>query len=370
MNRLLAIIIKELQQMRRDRMTLAMMIALPVMQILLFGYAIDTDVRNIPTVIYDQDHSAGSRDLVAGLEQTGFYDMIGNVRDYDEIADALRSSRARVALVIPSGYHADLLAQRRTTLQLVVDGSDPQIVASATQSAAGLVGARSAAVQASALGVEGGPLIQLEATNWYNPELRTAVFVVPGIVGVILTMTMVMLTAMAIARERERGTLEALIVSPVRSVELTLGKIIPYIGVGFVQVTLVLITGRIVFDVPFEGSIPLYYAMTFIFVAASLAVGLVFSTIAKTQQQAMQMSFFFLLPNILLSGFAFPWEGMPTPAQWLSEALPLTHYLRISRGIILKGTSLADVHNEVWWLCGTLVVLMGIATTRFTKKLG
>ena len=206
MSRLLAIIVKELRQMRRDKMTVAMMVALPVMQILLFGYAIDTDVRNIPTVVYDQDHSAGSRDLVAGLEATGFYDIIGSVRDYDEISDALRSSRARVALVVPSGYHADVLAERQTTLQLVVDGSDPQIVASATQSAAGLVGARSAAVQASALGEAGGAMIRLEATNWYNPELRTAVFVVPGIIGVILTMTMVMLTAMAIARERERGT--------------------------------------------------------------------------------------------------------------------------------------------------------------------
>jgi len=214
-----------------------------------------------------------------------------------------------------------------------------------------------------------GPPLSLEPTLWYNPEQRTAVFIVPGIIGVILTMTMVMLTAMAIVRERERGTLEALIVSPVRSVELMVGKILPYVAIGYVQVTLILGVGRVVFNVPFVGSVPLLYLLTFLFIAANLALGLVFSTLARTQQQAMQMSFFFLLPNILLSGFAFPFEGMPEPAQWLAQALPLTHFLRIVRGIALKGSTFWDVLPEVYWLTGILCAFVALASLRFRKKL-
>ncbi len=373
MNRFWAIATKELLQLRRDRLTVAMMVVLPVMQLLLFGYAIDTDVRHVPTVVLDQDRSNRSRDFVAGLEATGFYDVVGHVRGYAEIEAALRSAEARVAVVVPPSFDADVRAGRTATLQLVVDGSDPQIVASTTQSAAGLAGARTVTLQVDSLrraNQPPPPAIRLEATNWYNPELRTAVFIVPGIVGVILTMTMVMLTSMAIARERERGTLEALIVSPVRSVELMVGKILPYIAIGYVQVSLILLFGHLVFDVPFVGSIPLFYGLTFLFIAASLALGLVFSSVARTQQQAMQMSFFFLLPNILLSGFAFPWEGMPKLAQWLSELLPLTHYLRVTRGIILKGAQGSDLRIEVLWLSAMVVVLVVVASLRFDKKLG
>ena len=378
MNRLIAIGKKELLQLARDRMTLAMMVALPVLQLLLFGYAIDTDVRHIPTVVYDQDHSAESRDLARSLEATGFYDLEGQVRSYDEIGRALRSDRARVALVVPSGYSRDLGAGRSTQVQLVVDGSDPQTVASATNTAASLVAARSAemlvtrfAASGTAAGAsppEGQPL-ELEPTTWYNPDLRTAVYVVPGLIGVILTMTMVMLTAMAIARERERGTLEALIVSPVRRIELVVGKIAPYVLIGYAQITLVLLAGKIVFDVPLVGSLLLLYALSFVFIAANLALGLFFSTLARTQQQAMQMSFFFLLPNILLSGFIFPWEGMPVPAQWLSQILPLTHFLRIVRGITLKGSTFTDVAGELAWLTAILLALVAIASARFRKKL-
>ena len=367
MSRLGAIALKELLQVRRDRMTMAMMVVLPLMQLLLFGYAIDTDVRHVPTVVLDHDQSTASRDLARALEATGFHDIIGHVRSYEELQRLLRRGEARVALVIPGRYGADVESGRGSTLQLVVDGSDPQIVASATQSATGLVAARNVALRVQSS--SGATPITLEATNWYNPELRTAVFVVPGIVGVILTMTMVMLTAMAIARERERGTLEALIVSPVRSYELMIGKIVPYVGIGYVQVSLILAAGHLIFDVPFEGSVALLYALTFVFMAASLAVGLVFSTVAKTQQQAMQMSFFFLLPNILLSGFAFPWEGMPRPAQLLSEILPLTHFLRITRGIVLKGSQLSDLGREPMMLVVILGVLLAIATLRFRKRL-
>lgn len=359
---------KELRQLRRDRMTLAMMTMLPVMQLLLFGYAINTDVRDIPTVVYDQDHTAASRDLHRSLEATGFYDVVGHVRSYAEIERALRAGTARVAVVIPARYASSIARGRPVQVQLVVDGSDPQTVASATNTAASLVAARAAELAVHRLGTAAP--ISVEPTTWYNPDLRTAVFIVPGLVGVILTMTMVMLTAMAIVRERERGTLEQLIVSPVKSIELVVGKIVPFVALGYVQVTLILVAGWLIFGVPLAGSVPLLYALAFVFIAANLALGLTFSTIAKTQQQAMQMSFFFILPNILLSGFMFPFDAMPRAAQILGEALPLTHFLRIVRGIALRGASFGDLEGELVALAIILGVLVAISSLRFRKKLG
>ncbi|MFO0564584.1 MAG: ABC transporter permease [Polyangiaceae bacterium] len=364
---------KELLQLRRDRLTVAMMLFLPVMQLLLFGYAINTDVRHIPTIVYDQDQSRASRDLAQSLRATGFYDLMGEARNYQEIEHALRAGRARVALVIPPRYASDLTRGRHTEVQLVIDGSDPQTVASATNTAASLVAARSSQLMVLRLARQGASApvvpIELEPNTWYNPDLRTAVYIVPGLVGVILTMTMVMLTAMAIARERERGTLEQLIVSPVKKLELVVGKIVPYIAIGYVQMTLILAAGRLVFDVPLVGSVAMLYALAFVFIAANLALGLFFSTLAKTQQQAMQMSFFFMLPNILLSGFMFPFEAMPKPAQWLSQALPLTHFLRIVRGITLRGANFQDLASELVAMSFILVILVTVASVRFTKKL-
>jgi ABC-2 type transport system permease protein len=363
---------KELRQLRRDRLTLAMMVALPIVQLLLFGYAINTDVRHIPTLVLDRDATAASRDLWRSMEATGFYDIVEHVDEYEDVEDAMRSGTAKVAVVIPAGYGSDLVRGRTAHVQLVVDGSDPQTVASATNTAASLIGARSAQMMLRRLSPgnpEVGAAIEVEPSTWYNPDLRTAVYIVPGLVGVILTMTMVMLTAMAIARERERGTLEQLIVSPIRSVELIVGKIVPYVVIGYVQMTLILGLGWIVFDVPLSGSFALLYLLSFMFIAANLALGLFFSTLAKTQQQAMQMSFFFLLPNILLSGFMFPFEAMPKPAQMLAQLLPLTHYLRIVRGIVLKGASFEHLVVELTWLTGLLVALVFLASLRFQKKL-
>ncbi len=364
---------KELRQLRRDRMTLGMMIVLPLMQLLLFGYAINTDVRHIPTVVFDQDRTAASRDLVRSLVATGFYDIAGEVRGYDEVARALRAGKARVAIVIPPRYASDLTTGKTARVQLVVDGSDPQTVASATNTAASLVSARAAHLLVARLARGGaGPALEplsLEPNTWYNPDLRTAVYIVPGLIGVILTMTMVMLTAMAIARERERGTLEQLIVSPVKNLELVVGKILPYVVIGYIQMTLILLAGHLVFDVPIMGSLPLLYGMAFVFISANLGLGLFFSTLARTQQQAMQMSFFFLLPNILLSGFMFPYEGMPRPAQLLAQGLPLTHFLRIVRGITLKGSGFADVSLELVWMAIILAALVGLASARFRKKI-
>jgi ABC-2 type transport system permease protein len=344
LSRLWSIALKELLQLRRDRLTLAMMVLLPVVQLTLFGYAIDTDVRHIPTVVYDQDRSAQSRDFARELQATGFYDLRGEVHGYGEIARALRSGEAHVALVVPPGYASDLVRGRTANLQLVVDGSDPQTVASATNTALGLAQARS----------QRPGRIHVEPATWYNPDLK---------------MTMVMLTAMAIARERERGTLEQLIVSPLRRGELIVGKIVPYVAMGYVQMTLILLLGRALFGVPFVGSLPLLYLLAFVFIAANLALGLFFSTLATTQQQAMQMSFFFLLPNILLSGFMFPFEAMPRAAQVLSQALPLTHFLRIVRGIVLKGAGMGDLATELVWLSCILLALVVLASLRFSKKL-
>jgi len=373
MIRLLSIAWKEFVQLSRDRMTIGMMVGIPVIQLLLFGYAINSDVRHIPTAVFDQDRSEESRDLVHRMEATGFYDIVGEVRSYDEISGLLRSSRARVALIVPPNFGAYARAGRPTTAQLVVDGSDPQTVASAQNTATALFADLSLQWVATRLERSGAAFrlepARLEPTTWYNPELVTAIYIVPGLIGIILTMTMVMLTAMALVRERERGTLEQLIVSPIRPIEIVIGKIAPYIGIGFVQMSLVLLIGHFVFGVPIRGSLVLLYGVALFFIAACLALGLVFSTIAKTQQQAMQMSFFFLLPSILLSGFIFPFEGMPRPAQYISQALPITHFLRMVRIIVLKGGGFIDIVGELQWLVVILVVLVVISSLRFRKKL-
>ena len=364
---------KELVQLRRDRLTLAMMVALPIVQLLLFGYAINTDVRHIRTVVYDEDTSAASRSLPRELEATGFFDVVGHVHSHAEIEAALRAGRASVALVIPPDYASHLASGRTADVQLVLDGTDPQIVSSALDTASSLVSAKGSELLLARLQRNGAPgsvaPLQLVPDILYNPDLRSAVNIVPGLIGVILTMTMVMLTSMAIARERERGTLEQLIVSPVRTIELMIGKILPYVAIGYLQMALILTLGRWVFDVPIAGSIPLLFGLAFVFIAANLAIGLFFSTLAQTQQQAMQMSFFFLLPNILLSGFMFPFDAMPRPAQWISSLLPLTHFLRIVRGIVLKGSHFDDLRGELLWLTCILVALVTFASLRFRKKL-
>jgi len=368
---MLAIAWKELIQLRRDALTLVLIIALPVSQLLLFGWAINTDVRHLPMVVLDQDHSGESRELARTLAATDSYVIVGNVRGYDEIAEAFKGERARVALVVPAGFSMALHRGEGARAQLVLDGVDPQTVMGATTTATQLASVRSTELMLTRLAVTGATTtpIAIEPTVWYNPELRTATYIVPGLIGAILTIALVMLTAMAIARERERGTLEQLIVSPVGRAELVLGKILPYILIGYVQMTLVLAVGNLVFRVPVVGSIMLLYVLASVFVGANLALGIFFSTLAKTQQQAMQLSYFFLLPNILLSGFLFPIEGMPIAAQWIAEILPLTHFLRITRGITLRGSGFVDVAGDVAWLAGIFVALLVLASLRFRKKL-
>ncbi len=372
MMRMLAVAWKEFAQLRRDRLTLGIMFAIPAMQFLLFGYAINTDVRHLPLAVLDQDRTPQSRELVRALEATTYFTQAGEVSSYDDIARVLRTSTARAALVIRPDFAADLAAGRPARAQLVVDGTDPLTVTSATNAAVGLATSRAVGLLVTGLAASGMPAVvplTLEPIVWYNPELRTAVYVVPGLVGVILTLTMVMLTSMGIARERERGTIEALVVSPVRRIELVIGKILPYIFIGYFQMTLVLVLGQLLFGISLLGGLGPLYAVAMLFIAANLGLGLLFSTIAQTQGQAMQMSFFFLLPNILLSGFMFPFEGMPRVIAPISELLPLTHFLRIVRGLELKGASLAELSGEIVWLAGAVVVLVTVSALRFKKRL-
>ena len=372
--RILALAWKELLQLRRDRPTIMSMIIVPVMQLLLFGYAIDTDVRHMRTVVFDADMSAASRDLGRSMEATGFYDIVGHVSSFEEVDHAMRAGQARIALVVPAGYGRAIAEGRSGHVELVIDGSDPQIVANATNTAAALVASRSADLQVVRLARRGihvstEPPLTMEPSTWYNPELRTAVYVVPGLIGVILTMTMIMLTGLAMARERERGTLEQLIVSPLGKLELVLGKVFPYVIVGYVQITLVLTAAHLVFHVPIVGSVGLLYLLSAMFIAANLTIGLLFSTVAQTQQQAVQAAFVFLLPNLLITGFIFPFEGMPKAVRWLAEGLPLTHFLRIVRGIVLKGSDFQDVRIEFLWLTGIFFTVVVLSTARVKKKL-
>ncbi|MGH7435313.1 MAG: ABC transporter permease [Polyangiaceae bacterium] len=370
--RLLVIAWKELLQLRRDRLTLAMTIVLPLMQLLLFGYAVNTDVRHIKTVVFDQDDSAESRDLARSLEATGYFDVVGQVTGYAEVDRALRTGSG-AALVVGPHYAADLASGHTARVQLVLDGSDPMIVGAAADAASGLASSRASKVagdRAVRMGLAPpAPPLDLALDVYYNPEQRSAVNIVPGLVGLILSLTMVMLTSMAIARERERGTLEQLIVSPGTTFEIVVGKIVPYIVIGYVQMALILFAGSVVFQVPVAGSIPLLFALASVFIAANLAVGLFLSTLATTQQQAMQMSLFFLLPNILLSGFVFPFDAMPELARVLAQMLPLTHFIRIVRGIVLKASAFSDLAPELAWMVAILVVLVSLSSVRFRKKL-
>lgn len=354
---------KEFVQMRRDRFTLGMMLGLPAIQLLLFGFAIQTEVRHLPTVVLDQSRSSESRALIAVLENTGNFRITGQVANREEIRRAIERGTARAALVIPPAYAADIARGRPATAQVIVDAADPMASAAAMSGAALAGSARSAA-----LGSTPVPL-DLRVRPWYNPGLRTSVYIVPGIIGVLLSLTLVMITSMALVRERERGTLEQLVVTPIGKTSLMLGKILPFVLVGYVQMTVILLLGSLVFDVPIQGNLLLLYVITLAFIVGSLGLGLFLSTLARTQTQAMQLGFFFLLPNILLSGFMFPREAMPAPAQWLGDAIPLTYYLRVLRGVLLKGSGFDALWPDAAVLALFAVLLVAVSVRRFSKTI-
>lgn len=351
-----AVMVKELRQMARDRMTVAMMLGIPTLQLLLFGYAINLDVRNLPAAVADMADSGGSRALVQDLFATGVIQPVAGARTPQELQRLLRSGKIKIGILIPPDYERRRI-DGREAMQVIVDGSDTSVQATARQLAQMPLDGRSA------------PQGQISVLPLYNPERRSAVNVVPGLIGVILTMTLVMFTAMAIVRERERGNLELLITTPVSSGELMVGKVLPYIGVGLVQTTVVLLLGVWLFKVPINGSLWGVYGAAMLLIVANLTLGLLVSTAAKTQFQAMQMAFFLFLPSILLSGFMFPFDGMPKAAQWIAEVLPLTHFVRLIRGVILRGANLFELWPDVLALLAFTVVVMSLAILRFRKRL-
>jgi ABC-2 type transport system permease protein len=362
LSRIFAILLKEVRQLRRDRLTFGMVVGLPVMQMLLFGYAINTDVRNLKTAVADQANSHLSRQFVAELAQTQVIDIVASAESPQQLETLLRDGYISVGVYIPHDFDRRIVDRNRAASHLLVDGSDPTILGVANQLRSMPFGFDSGSVAPGA-----GQVI--EVRPYYNPERRTPVNIVPGLMGVILTMTMILFTAVAIVRERERGNLELLINTPVTSAELMIGKLVPYILIGMLQLALILGVGRLLFDVPVRGSIFDLYLAAFAFIAANLALGLLISTAARTQFQATQMTVFILLPSILLSGFMFPFEGMPRIAQWLGEVLPNTHFIRLTRGIMLRDAAIGELYHDVAYLIGFAVVAMAGAALRFTKRL-
>lgn len=359
---------KEFIQMRRDRFTLAMMIGIPAIQLILFGYAIRMEVRHVPMVVLDQSHSAESRALVDVMRNTGNFDVAGAVASYDDIRRRIEQGNAHAALVIPPDYVQQLKRGRGAQAQIIVDAADPLSSSAAINSAA--LASLSTSLALSQMSGSRVQPLEVRVRPWYNPDLKSSTFIVPGIIGVLLAMMLILVTSMAIVRERERGTLEQLVVTPIDKMSLMLGKIVPFILVGYVQMTVVLALGKVLFDIPMRGSIVLLYVLTMAYIVANLALGLLVSTITKTQVQAMQLSFFLIMPNILLSGFMFPRDAMPELAQWIGAALPLTYYLGILRGVLLKGIGIEHLWRETLILCAFAVGLIVLSVKRFTKTIG
>jgi ABC-2 type transport system permease protein len=359
---------KEFIQMRRDRLTLAMLVVIPAVQLVLFGYAIRTEVKHLPTVVLDESRSASSRALVAAMANTKNFDIIAHVASRLELDERIARGEARAALIIPPRYATDLKRGRGATAQLVVDAADP-MASSAAISAGALVAAAHGAEISAARGRAAPRPLDLRVRPMYNPALRSSAYIVPGIVGILLTMTMLVITSMAVVRERERGTLEQLIVTPIGKTSIMLGKILPFVIVGYVQMTVVVALGKLLFDIPIRGSLVLLYLLTFAFILVMLAMGLFISTVVRTQAQAMQLGFFVMLPSILLSGFMFPREAMPLPAQWLGLALPLTYYLRILRGVLLKGLGVEYLWRDTLALALFATLLVVFSVRRFSKTI-
>ena len=358
---------KEFIQMRRDRLTLGMMLGIPAIQLAMFGYAIQTEVRHLPTVVLDESRSTESLALVDQLRNTGNFDIVGYVADRTALDRDIRSGRAMAGVVIPPTFLSDLRRGRTAEAQVIVDAADPLASSAAMSGAVQAGAARSMAILARTTGR--GPPLDVRVRPWYNPGLRSAVYIVPGIIGVLLSVTMILITSMSIVRERERGTLEQLIVTPIDKTSLMLGKIVPFVLVGYVQMTVVLLLGRFLFDVPVRGSLPLLYLLTFAFIVASLGMGLFISTLVRSQTQAMQLGFFFLLPNILMSGFMFPREAMPVVAQWIGLVLPLTHFLKVLRGIILKDVGVVELWNPTLVLILLATLFLVLSVRRFSKRI-
>ncbi|MGN6423187.1 MAG: ABC transporter permease [Asticcacaulis sp.] len=366
-----AILLKEFIQMRRDRLTFAIMLIVPIVQLALFGFAINSDPRHLPTLLYLEDDSVYVRSLVSGMQNSTYFDIVGAVPTAEAGRQALQSGTAAFVVTVPAGFTRGLLRGDHPEVLIEADASDP----SAASNAVGQIGL----IVSSALShdlkgqwaplKQGPPPVNIIVHRMYNPEGISQYNIVPGLLGVILTMTMIMVTSVAMTRETERGTMENLLAMPARPWEVMAGKILPYIAVGLVQTLIVLGASSFVFHVPFIGN-PLLLALgVALFIVANLAVGFTFSTIARSQMQAMQMTFFFFLPSMLLSGFMFPFRGMPVWAQWIGEIFPLTHFLRVIRGVMLKGADWAAMWPNIWPLLIFIAVATTVAMARYRSTL-
>ncbi|HEX2353415.1 MAG TPA: ABC transporter permease [Xanthobacteraceae bacterium] len=369
--RMWAMVIKEFVQMRRDRMTFATMIFVPILQLTLFGYAINTDPKQLPTAVLVRDEGPLTRAVLAAMKNTDYFKFTEQVHDADELDRLILSGKVQFAVEIPASFERDVRRGDRPAVLVIADATDPVATGTAVSSLQGLI---DTALRRELRG-PGAPVtkstapFQITLQNRYNPEAITQYNIVPGLLGVVLTMTMMMFTALAVTREIERGTMESLLAMPIKPVEIMIGKIAPFVLVGFVQMTIILCAAHFLFNVPIMGSVWLLVSLATLFAASNLAVGYTFSTIAQNQLQAVQLTFFFFLPNILLSGFMFPFRGMPMWAQVIGEALPLTHFMRIVRGIMLKSTGLADMQIDVAALFIFIIVAMGLALARFRRTL-
>ncbi|HJS32942.1 MAG TPA: ABC transporter permease [Alphaproteobacteria bacterium] len=369
--RLMAVLLKEFIQMRRDRVTFAMMIGVPILQLTLFGFAINADPKRLPTAVLAADNGPFARSIVRAMENSEYFTVVRRASSEAETRRLIETGEVQFVVNVPAGFSRDILRGERPALLVEVDATDPVASGNALAVLARLESealSRDMAGPTAELAPAQAPF-EMRVHRLYNPEGITRYNIVPGLMGVVLTLTMVVMTALAVTRERERGTMEALLAMPVRPVEVMLGKILPYIAVGYMQVIIILLAARFVFGVPNEGSLVLLSAAVILFIAANLCVGFTFSTVAQNQLQAMQMSMFFFLPSILLSGFMFPFRGMPGWAQALGEILPLTHFLRVVRGILLKGNGASEVLVNAWPLAAFLAVAVLIALRRYRQTL-
>jgi ABC-2 type transport system permease protein len=365
------VVLKEFLQLKRERITFAMILGIPLVQLLLFGYAINTDPKNLPTAIIAADNSEFTRSYIAAMKTSGYFDIVAELRDEEAGRRALARGDVQFVLSIPADFTRRLLRGERPAMLLEADATDPAAVGAAVGSIQQLV--RSVAAKdfkgpLARLAVDGPPF-EVRTHRLYNAEGITQRNIVPGLMGIILTMTMVMMTGLAITRERERGTMENLLSTPVYPIEVMTGKIVPYIFIGLIQATIILIASRFLFGVPIAGSLVALYVVILVFVAANLTVGITLSSLAQNQLQAMQLTFFFFLPNILLSGFMFPFRGMPGWAQAVGQLLPMTYFNRLSRGILLKGNEFPDLWPDLWPVLVFTAVVMTIAVRTYRKTL-
>ena len=365
-SRWLGILIKEFIQLRRDRLTFGMIVGIPVIQLLLFGFAINSDPRHLPTAVVMADPGPAARAYLAAMQNSSYFRVVGSV-NAPTAGRLLAQGKVQFVVTFPPGFHRDLARGKPATLLVEADATDPMATGGAI-SVLSHLGPELFAPDLPHRGPAPPPPLDVRVHRLYNPEAITAYNVVPGLMGVILTMTMVLMTALAVTRERERGTFENLLATPTTPLEVITGKIFPYVLIGLVQVTLILLAARWLFDVPMQGSLALLYAVVLLFICANLTLGITFSSIARNQLQAMQMTFFFFLPSMLLSGFMFPFRGMPAWAQAIGSLLPLTHFLVLVRGILLKGNGLALLWPAIWpvLLFTAIVLALGLKTFRKT----